>query len=223
MVKIERAKMVKTKQTILAQLIARAVIFLLFLVAVFVVVPVLRYLLILFIITNLIFGFINGKKDLPVNIAFIILTPLLFIPVLEYLITIILMALIGIHLVMFWLWYKGGGKEKEKKEKSDDGKIQKSKEKKGFVWYALRASFCAMLVLLPVNIIYLGFIPLILAFVILVFFTFVVSIIHLVKYEKKAFAIVSLIISSILILLMIVSLGGMSIGTGVSPVGIAPR
>ncbi len=202
--------MVKTKQTMLAQLIAGAVIFALFLLSIFVVVPVLRYVFILFIIANIVLGFINGKRNILMNIIFIGLTPSLFIPVLEYLITIILGVLTVIHLVMFWLWYKDGGKEKT--EKSDNNKIQKLKENKGrgFVWYGLRASFCAMLFLLPVNIIYLGSIPLILAFVILTFFTFVVSIIHLAKYKEKAFAIVSLIISSMLILLMIISLGGMS-------------
>ncbi len=111
--------MVKTKQTMLVQLIARAVIFALFLLALFVVVPALRYLLILFIITNIGLGFINGKRDLPANIIFIILTPSLFIPVLEYLTTIILVVLLGISLLRFYLWFRKGGVEevKDKKKK----------------------------------------------------------------------------------------------------------
>ena len=108
----------KTK-IILAQLITRAVIFLLFLLGIFLVVPGLRYVFILFIIANLVLGFINGKRNLPANITFIILTPLLFIPVLEYLITAILVVLTGIHLVRFYLWFSKGYVEevKDKKKK----------------------------------------------------------------------------------------------------------
>lgn len=106
----------------LAQLIARAVIFLLFLLAIFVVVPALRFLFILFIIANIVLGFINGKKSIPENIIFIILTPSLFIPVLEYLTTVILVVLTGVHLLRFYLWFRKGGvdvkkKEEEKKKK----------------------------------------------------------------------------------------------------------
>ena len=117
----------KTKQTILAQLIARAVIFFLFLLAIFIVVPALRYLFILFIIVNLVLGFINGKRNLPTNIALIILTPSLFIPVLEYLTTIILVILLGVHLLMFYLWYKNGRIEKvkdKKKRGEEEGKTR---------------------------------------------------------------------------------------------------
>jgi len=119
--------MVKTKQTILAQLIARAVIFFLFLLAIFIVVPALRYLLILFIIANLVLGFINGKRNLPTNIALIILTPSLFIPVLEYLTTVILVILLGVHLLMFYLWYQGGGVEKKKDIKKKGGEEEKTR------------------------------------------------------------------------------------------------
>ena len=114
--------MVKTKQTMLAQLIASAVIFVLFLLAIFIVVPILRYLFILFIIVNVVLGFINGRRNLPANIAFVILTPGLFVPVLEYLITVILVILIGISLVRFYLWFKKGGVEEVKKKEKKDGK-----------------------------------------------------------------------------------------------------
>ena len=215
--------MVKTKQTMLAQLIARAVIFALFLLAIFIVVPALRYLFILFIIVNLVLGSINSKRELPANIAFIILIPWLFIPVLEYLITVILVVLTGIHLLMFYPWYKGGGKEKKgKKRNSYNDKIEqklkiKEKKERGFIWYGLRASFGVMIFLLLVNIIYGGFILLNIVFAILIFFTFVVSIIHLVRYKNKTFAIFSLIISSILILVMIIALIVAMSMSGMSP------
>ena len=113
----------KTKQTMLAQLIARAVIFALFLLAIFMVVPALRYLFILFIVVNIVLGFVNGKRDIWMNIVLIILTPLLFIPVLEYFITVILVILTGIHLVRFWLWYKKGGVEEIKDKKEEKKKF----------------------------------------------------------------------------------------------------
>ena len=119
--------MVKTKQTMLVQLIARAMIFVLFLLSIFIVVPGLRYVFILFIIANIVLGFINGKRDILVNIIFIMLTPWLFIPVLEYLITIILVVLIGIHLLMFYLWFRKGGVEEVKNKK---GNKEEDKEKK---------------------------------------------------------------------------------------------
>jgi len=115
--------MVRTKHTMLAQLIARAVIFVLFLLAIFIVVPAIRYLFILFIIANIILGFINGKRNLPMNILFILLTPWLFFPVIEYLITIILVVLTGIHLLMFYLWHRKGGVEEKKNEKNEKKKI----------------------------------------------------------------------------------------------------
>jgi len=114
--------MVKTKQTMLAQLIARAVIFFLFLLGLFMVVPGLRYLLILFIIGNVVLGFINGKRNIFMNIIFIGLTPWLFFPILEYMITAILVVLLGVHLVRFYLWYKKGGIVKIKDKKDEEKK-----------------------------------------------------------------------------------------------------
>ena len=119
--------MVKTKQTMLAQLILRAVIFLLFLLGIFIVVPGLRYIFILFIIANIVLGFINGKKDILANMSFVILTPWLFVPVLEYLITIILEVILGIHLVMFYLWFRKGGVKEEKDKKVKKGEEEKKK------------------------------------------------------------------------------------------------
>lgn len=113
--------MVKTK-TMLAQLIARAVIFFLFLLGLFIVVPGLRYIFILFIILNIVLGFINGKKNIFINIIFVLLTPWLFFPILEYMITAILVVLLGIHLLRFFLWFRKGGVVEKKKEKKDEEK-----------------------------------------------------------------------------------------------------
>jgi len=96
----------KVKKTMLAQLIVRVVMFLLFLLSVFIIVPSIRYLFIVFIIVNLVLGFINKKRSIFMNIVFILLFPSLFIPIWEYLITIILLALTGIHVLMFCLWYQ---------------------------------------------------------------------------------------------------------------------
>ena len=109
--------MVKTKKTMLVQLIARAVIFALFLLSIFVVVPALRYLFILFIIVNFVLGFINGRKNIFTNVVFIILIPSLFVPIWEYLITVILVVVTGVHLLRFYLWYREGGVEEVKKDK----------------------------------------------------------------------------------------------------------
>ena len=99
------------------QLAIRAIMFLLFLLAIFVVIPGLRYIFILFIIVNIILGFINKKRSIFMNIVFIILAPSLFIFIWEYLITVILVVLTGIHVLMFYLWFKGGGVEKVKVKK----------------------------------------------------------------------------------------------------------
>jgi len=108
--------MEKTQKTMLWQLIARGAMFLLFLLSIFIVVPLIRYIFILFIIVNLILGFINGKKSIFMNIVFIILAPSLFIFIWEYLITIVLVVLTGIHLLLFYLWFRKGGIEKVEKK-----------------------------------------------------------------------------------------------------------
>ena len=144
----------KTKQTMLAQLIARAVIFALFLLGIFIVVPGLRYIFILFIIANIVLGFINDKRDILVNIIFIMLTPWLFIPVLEYLITIILVILIGINLVMFYLWFRKGGVKKVKDKK---GKKEEVKERKFPVWLIVFLAIVGVVVLLFILLVILAF------------------------------------------------------------------
>ncbi len=138
----------------LAQLIARAVIFVLFLLSIFIVVPALRYIFISFIIINLVLGFINGKKDISFNVVFILLTPSLFIPVLEYLITIILVILIGINLLMFYLWFRKGGVEKVKDKK---GKKEEVKERKFPVWLIVFLAIVGVVVLLFILLVILAF------------------------------------------------------------------
>ena len=49
-------------------------------------------------------------------------------------------------------------------------------------------------------------------------FTFVLSIVHLTKYKKKAFAIVALVISSIIVLLFLIVLAGLMQGVQYSPI-----
>jgi hypothetical protein len=89
---------------------------------------------------------------------------------------------------------------------------------KDFVWIGLRISFWVMVLIWVGEMVFLsdelsaegywtGFMAIIsLLFVVSGVFTFVVSIVHLVKHKKKAFAITSLVISSILVLLFVVGL-----------------
>lgn len=85
--------------------------------------------------------------------------------------------------------------------------VKEEIDKKSFVWSGLRISFYSMIAIWVISIItvYLSGINIfvnILSFLIffLVIFTFVISIIHLNKYKKKAFAIAALVISSLIII-----------------------
>lgn len=80
-------------------------------------------------------------------------------------------------------------------------------KKKSFVWYSLRISFWIMIGFWILSIIFeeLSLIyALSIIWIGIVIFNFVVSIIHLVKYKNKAFAILSLVLSSVMILLFII-------------------
>ena len=102
-----------------------------------------------------------------------------------------------------------------KKESVKNNKII-TKPKKGFIWYSLRASFWLIaliwifFVLTDKLFLSTGLdqalfsLILLLIWIVLIFFNFVVSIIHLTKYKEKAFAIVSLVFSSLLMLLFFV-------------------
>ncbi len=93
--------------------------------------------------------------------------------------------------------------------------MEEKGEKKAFVWLSLRISFWIMIGLYLISLIailinpdlYLSYLTLWVVLGIIqtisIFFTFVVSIIHLGKYKKKAFAIVALVLSSILLLLFL--------------------
>lgn len=72
-------------------------------------------------------------------------------------------------------------------------------EQKGFVWISLRISFYLMLFLLVLSF-FISFAALNFIFLILLVFAMVVSIIHLFKHKRKAFAITSLIISVLILL-----------------------
>lgn len=86
-------------------------------------------------------------------------------------------------------------------------------ENKGFVWYGLRIGFllmlaCSLLSIINIipedelifNILYL------IIWVFSIFFTFILSIIHLTKYKEKSMSIVALVLSSFLILISIIGL-----------------
>lgn len=90
--------------------------------------------------------------------------------------------------------------------------------KKDFVWKGLRVSFWTVVVIWVGESVFLPYVDspqkywdgfmAIVSFLFLVsgIFTFVLSIIHLIRHKKKAFAIVALVISSILMLLFLVGL-----------------
>ncbi|MFA7708222.1 MAG: hypothetical protein WCX73_04695 [Candidatus Pacearchaeota archaeon] len=100
-------------------------------------------------------------------------------------------------------------------------KISNIKKKKGKLWYFLRISFWvmiatwALIALLPDTTGYLDIINVI--WIITLIFTFVTSIIHLVKYKEKAFAITALVIASIGIFLLIIGIG-MGISEGLKAI-----
>ncbi|MBA7598171.1 hypothetical protein ES703_05182 [subsurface metagenome] len=83
--------------------------------------------------------------------------------------------------------------------------MPKKDSKKTFIWYSLRTAFWIMIALWI-----LFFFILDEAYIFTIFFgaisifTFAISIIHLTKYKKKTFAIVSLVFSSFLLLLFFV-------------------
>ncbi len=94
--------------------------------------------------------------------------------------------------------------------------MAEKKSEKSFIWRGLRISFWVMVGLWVVSII-LGIaksslstsavgIILGIIFFISIIFTFVVSIIHLIKYKQKGFAITALVISSVSILFELLSM-----------------
>jgi hypothetical protein len=145
------------KKIMLGQLILRAVILLLFFLGIFIEIPGIRYIFILFIIANLVLGFINHKKDIFMNIIFIGLAPWLFIPILEYLITMIISVLLALHLGLFYLWFRKDGVV-EVKNKNVKGK--KGEEEKKFhmpVWLIILLTVVGTIILLLIFLALLAF------------------------------------------------------------------
>jgi len=81
------------------------------------------------------------------------------------------------------------------------------KEDAGFVWFSLRISFWLMILLFLVSFL-INSVVINISFLILLFFIIVVSIIHLVKHNKKAFAIAALVLSALLLLFYLIGLAG---------------
>lgn len=118
--------MQKSKKTLLTQLILRGIIFVLFFLSLFVALPsFVIYLLLLIVIANVVFGFINKKRNIFPNIALFILTLLLLVFLIEYIATILGTIVSFLHLLFFFLYYLKGGEEKEKKKK-----VEKEEKKK---------------------------------------------------------------------------------------------
>jgi len=91
------------------------------------------------------------------------------------------------------------------KERKESGK------NKGFIWRSLRISFWVMVGTFLLSFWSESFPTFLIYFVniicyLSILFTFVVSIIHLTKYKEKRFAIVSLVVSSLIILLFFFSI-----------------
>ena len=108
----------KNKQKILAQLIVAGVIFLLFFIGIFVKVSsLLLYFLLLLIIANLILGFINKRRNIFVSAVFLLLYPLLFVVIIEYLATILGAIISLVYALRLGFWYKNTGKKKVKEKK----------------------------------------------------------------------------------------------------------
>ncbi|MDP2673029.1 MAG: hypothetical protein Q8O84_04420 [Nanoarchaeota archaeon] len=84
-------------------------------------------------------------------------------------------------------------------------------EPKGFVWFSLRISFYLMILLFLISFLITSA-AINLLFLILLIFIIIVSIIHLVKYNQKAFAITILVISALLLLFYIVGLANPATG-----------
>lgn len=82
---------------------------------------------------------------------------------------------------------------------------KKAPEKRDFVWWALRISFSAMILLLILSF-FVNIWILNLLFLVLLIFDIVISIIHLFKYKKKALAITILVISSLLAIFYIIGI-----------------
>lgn len=81
--------------------------------------------------------------------------------------------------------------------------MKDKEEPRQFIWYSLRISFYLIIALFLLSF-FVNFWILNLGFLILLVFNIIISIIHLVRYKKKAFAIAALVISSLTLLFYII-------------------
>ena len=81
----------------------------------------------------------------------------------------------------------------------------KSAVRRDFIWYSLRISFGIMLLLLGLSF-FVNIILLNLIFLILLIFTIVISIVSLFRRKEKAFAIVTLVVSVLILLSYIIGI-----------------
>lgn len=83
--------------------------------------------------------------------------------------------------------------------------VKKGEEKKGFIWYSSRIGFTLMCLLFIASF-FVNFWVINLLFLISLPFNLVVLIIHLFKYKKKVFAIVSLVITALFAIFYVIGL-----------------
>lgn len=100
------------KDTMFVQLSIRIAIFLLFFIGIFVAWGFVKYLLIILIIANLVYGFINKKRNIFMNLILLGLTGVLFLFLIEYLATIVGSFFSLLHGGFFALSYYKGEKKK---------------------------------------------------------------------------------------------------------------
>jgi len=76
--------------------------------------------------------------------------------------------------------------------------MPKKKKEKDFIWYGLRVSFAILVFIWLFILNTSGFIEII--WIASAIFTFIVSILHLKKYESKVFPVIALVVSSIFLI-----------------------
>lgn len=97
-------------------------------------------------------------------------------------------------------------------------KKEKNSKNKNFIWNGLRVGFWVMIGFWAISIAFnfitlekfiannVLYLVLSIIWMVDVFFTFIISIIHLTKYKEKGLAVTALVISSILILLFLLGI-----------------
>ena len=99
--------MAKKDKKVLLQFVARLAIFLIFLMGVFVEIPLaLLYLLLPLIVANLVLGFMNKKRSIVTNVVLLLIYPLLFVVLVEYLVILLGTVLSFIHALTFYFEFR---------------------------------------------------------------------------------------------------------------------